>query len=97
MSRTCGAEHLSSINTCPMMTRRYKLEDRQHARRTDLAGSLLQVISGICVFQLNGLDPAKVIEISAILSMAATLLRSLRLGPKLLSLLAPHRICQQDC
>ena len=53
---------------------------------TNLASCLLQVVPGICVFQLDGLDPAQIVQVPAVLGVAAALLRPLRLGSELLSL-----------
>jgi len=51
-----------------------------------LAGSLLQVVPGICVLQLDCLDSTQVEEVPAVLCVTAALLRSLSLGPELLCL-----------
>ena len=51
-----------------------------------LAGSLLQVVPGVCVLQLNGLDSAQVVQVAAVLGVTATLLRPLCFRPELLCL-----------
>ena len=75
-------DSISTVHCTATQVSQYAVQIQQQY----LAGSLLQVISGICVLQLNGLDSAQVEEVPAVLCVTAALLRSLSLGTELLCL-----------
>lgn len=55
-------------------------------QKVNLASCLLEEVPGVGVLQLDSLDPAQVVEVPAVLSVASALLRSLCLGSELLCL-----------
>ena len=84
---SCNSKHArpslhSLLHSNPGLTVCTEIQDTQRY----LAGSLLQVIPGICVLQLDCLDSTQVEEVSTVLGVTAALLRSLSLGPEFLCL-----------